>query len=65
MSNVHVDMEALVEHFRHEFKKSLVDALSRVSPGLEVDPNHLHREFVHAVRRSFRNSEELPSTVIK
>jgi len=65
MSKVNVDMEALVDHFRHEFKKSLVDALSRVSPGLEVDPNYLHREFVHAVRRNFRNSEELPDSVIR
>ncbi len=64
-SSVEVDMAALVSHFSHDFKKSLKDAVNRTAPDSEIDLSRLFREFEHAVRRNFRNSETLPSSVMR
>lgn len=62
--DVDVDMQKLVEHFRHDFQRVLISTLAEVAPSVKVEPYALFTIFQNEVRRKFNHSERLPSSVM-
>ena len=54
----------IIEHFDHEMKRALEDAVQRQFPEVTIDRTALFKEFLKSVRRKFSDWESVPHNYV-
>ncbi|RMD98529.1 MAG: hypothetical protein D6814_07395 [Calditrichaeota bacterium] len=59
-----VRIAEVIEHFDHEMKRALEEAVKRQLPESPIDRNTLYKDFVKAVRSRLRDWENVPNQMV-